>query len=83
MKMQYASGEPVRIGDAFQAPRWGLCIVARIDRASGSAVAVNTSTGEEFDELGSATFGESDLIRRKPENITRARMRGFIQSLKP
>lgn len=79
MKLQYLSGEPVRVGDAFQSPRWGLCIVARIDRASGSAVAVNTSTGEE----STATFGESDLIRRKPENITRARMRRFIQSLKP
>lgn len=72
--LHYPTGEPVRLGDMFQAPRWGSCVVTRIDRKNAAVLALNIMTGEEFDDLGQATFSESDLIRRKPENITRARL---------
>lgn len=70
--LRYSDKQPVRKGDVFTAPRWGTC-----------AVSVNLSTGERFDMLGQPTFGESDLIRRKPENITRARMAAEFRRLTP
>jgi hypothetical protein len=78
---RYSDKQPVRKGDVFTAPRWGTCTVSRFDRLNGCAVAVNLSTGETFDHLGQPTFGESDLIRRKPENITRARMAHGLRRL--
>jgi hypothetical protein len=72
--LRYADKQPVRKGDIFTAPRWGSCAVVSFDRLNRSAVAVNIVTGERFDGLGEDTFAESDLIRRKPENITPARM---------
>ena len=79
--LRYFDKQPVRKGDVFTAPRWGTCTVERFDRLNGCAVAVNLSTGETFDFLGQPTFGESDLLQRKPENITRARMAAGFRRL--
>ena len=62
--LRYSDNQPVRLGDTFNAPRWGTCTVKRFDRLNHCAAAVNTSTGEEFDNLGCDTFGESDLVGR-------------------
>ena len=61
---RYSDNQPVRVGDTFNAPRWGSCTVKRFDRLNHCAVTVNTQSGEEFDNIGQATFGESDLVRR-------------------
>lgn len=81
--LRYSDKQPVRLGDVFTAPRWGTCAVKSFDRLNGCAVSVNLFTGETFDNLGQPTFGESDLVRRKPENITRARMVRSLQHLAP
>lgn len=80
--LRYSDKQPVRKGDVFTAPRWGTCAVERFDRLNACAVAVNTSTGETFDMLGQPTFGESDLLRRKPENITRSRTAAGFRRLR-
>ena len=81
--LRYFDKQPVRKGDVFTAPRWGTCTVESFDRLNCSAVAVNLATGETFDMLGRDTFGESDLIRRKPEGITPARMAAGLRRLTP
>lgn len=79
--LRYFDNQPVHKGDVFTAPRWGTCAVERFDRLNACAVAVNLSTGETFDHLGQPTFGESDLLRRKPDGITRARMAAGFRRL--
>lgn len=80
--LQYHDKQPVRKGDTFTAPRWGTCKVLRFDRVNQSAIACNVSTGEVFDMLGQPTFGESDLLRRKPEGITRNRLAASFRRLR-
>ena len=70
----YHDSRSARVGDVFQVARWGTCVITRFDRANRAAVALNLMTGEEFDGLGQDTIGAADLLRRKPENITRGRM---------
>lgn len=72
--LRYHNKQPVRKGDVFTAPRWGTCTVESFDRLNRCAIAVNLSTGETFDMIGQPTFSESDLLQRKPEGITPARM---------
>ena len=72
--LYYHDSSPARVGDVFQVARWGTCIITHFDHRNRAAGALNIMTGEEFDGLGPDTIGEADLLRRKPENITRGRM---------
>jgi hypothetical protein len=76
----YHDQKPARIGDVFQVARWGTCVITQFNRAGDrSAIALNIQTGEEFDGLGQDTFSAADLLRRKPENITRGRLARAFQ----